>query len=96
MTSLQYKYCYSGNHQQMGYITTIYRSTTESHSVFDEQMLQSKSQMWKVKTTCSGDTQNCFNTPLSPFGTPSDTVIFPDMSPAENLPASSSQISIPM
>jgi len=70
MPPLQYKYCYSGKNQQMDYITTIYRSRTDSLSVFDEQMLWAKSEMWKEIATCSGDTQNCFNTPLSRFGIP--------------------------
>lgn len=70
MPPLQSKYCCSGKNQQMGCTTTIYRSKTDSLSVFDDQMLWSKSEMWKAKSTCSGDTQNCFNNPLSHFGIP--------------------------
>jgi hypothetical protein len=70
MPPLKSKDCYSGKNQQLDYIITIYRSKTDSLSVFDEQILQSISEMWKAKSTCSGDTQNCFNTPLSHFGIP--------------------------
>jgi hypothetical protein len=70
MPPLQSKFCYSGKNQQMGYVTTGYRSKTDSLGVFDEQMVWSKSEMWKAKSACSGDTQNCFNTPLSHSGIP--------------------------